>query len=191
MSAWRNIESSEARWTHAACEATIALAGGDVAGALELLSSTIGEIISVEGASSQASRIGFPCAIEAAVALGRVDEAADCWRWSRVVHPDMFRPFLRAQLARGDGLLAAADADNATAEARFGAAIEELRSLGYPYWLAQVQTDLAAVLIDDHRPAEARMLLDETIAVLKDLRAAPALERAENRLADLPVAAPS
>ena len=43
------------------------------------------------------------------------------------------------------------DGDDATAEARFGAAIEELSALGYPYWLARAQTDLAGVLIDDHR----------------------------------------
>ena len=73
----------------------------------------------------------------------------------------------------------------------FVAAIDELSSLGYPYWLARVQTDLAGLLIDDHRAAEATVLLDEAIAVLKDLRAAPALERAEHLLAGLPIAAPS
>ena len=54
-----------------------------------------------------------------------------------------------------------------------------------------MQTDLAGLLIDDHRAAEARVLLDEAIAVLKDLRAVPALERAEDLLAGLPIAAPS
>jgi class 3 adenylate cyclase/tetratricopeptide (TPR) repeat protein len=191
MASWRHSEANEPRWTHAACEATIALAGGDTAGALDLLSDTMGEIISLDGVSSQPSRIGFPVAIEAAVDLGRTGEAADLLAMLASRPPGHVPPFMRAQLARGHGLLAAADADHGTAEARFRAAIEELSALGYPYWLAQVQTDLAGQLVDDHRPAEARMLLDEAIAVLKDLRAAPALERAENMLADLPVAAPS
>ena len=160
-------------------------------GALDLLSATIGEIISAEGASSQASRIGFPCAIEAAVALGRDGEAAELLALLASRPPGHVPPFLRAQLARGEGLLAAAEADNATAEARLVAARDELSALGYPYWLARVQADLASLLIDDHRAAEARVLLDDAIAVLKDLRAVPALERAEDLLAGLPIAAPS
>jgi class 3 adenylate cyclase/tetratricopeptide (TPR) repeat protein len=191
MAPWRNTEANEARWTYAACEATIALAGGDAAVALHLLSDTIGEIISAEGASSQASRIGYPCAIEAAVALGRDGEAAELLALLASRPPGHVPPFLRAQLARGEGLLAAAEADNATAEARLVAAKDELSALGYPYWLARVQAELASLLIDDHRAAEARVLLDDAIAVLKDLRAVPALERAEDLLAGLPIAAPS
>ena len=191
MAALRDSEANEQRWTYAACQAAIALAGSDAAGALDLLSGTMPEIVAVDGVSSQASRIGFPIAIEAAVDLGRAGDAADLLALLANHPPGHVPPFLRAQLARGDGLLATADADPATAEARFRAAIDELGSLGYPYWLAQVQTDLAGLLIDDHRANEARVLLDEAIAVLKDLRAAPALERAENLLAGLPVAARS
>ncbi len=191
MAPWRDTEANEARWTYAACEATIALAGGDAAVALDALSGTIGKIISAEGASSQASRIGFPCALTAALTLGRDDEAAHLLALLADLPPGHVPPFLRAQLARGEGLLAAAETDNVTAEARLVAALDELSSLGYPYWLARVQTDLAGLLIDDHRAAEARVLLDEAIAVLKDLRAVPALERAEDLLAGLPIAAPS
>ncbi len=191
MAAWRHSEAAEPRWTYAACEATIALAGGDAAAALDLLSHTMGEIISIEGASSQASRIGFPVAIEAAVTVGRADEAAELLALLGNRPPGHVPPFLRAQLARGEGLLAAGEPGTATAEARFVAALDELSSLGYPYWVARAQTDLAGLLIDDHRAAEARVHLDEAIAVLRDLRAAPALERAEDMLAGLPIAAPS
>ncbi len=191
MAGWRHSEAAEEHWTYAACEATIALAGGDAAGALDLLAGTMGEIISVEGVSGQASRIGFPVAIEAAVTLGRTEEAAELLALLSSRPPGHVPPFLRAQLARGEGLLAATDADRETAEARFRAAVEELSALGYPYWVAQARTDLAALLIDDHRGAEARVLLDDAIALLKDLRAAPALARAEELLAGLPIAAPS
>ncbi|MGH2887634.1 MAG: ATP-binding protein, partial [Solirubrobacteraceae bacterium] len=191
MASWRHTEANEARWTFAACEATVALSSGDAAAALDLLSDTIGQIISAEGASSQASRIGFPCALAAALALGRTGDAADLLALLSDMPPGYVPPFLRAQLARGEGLLAAADADAATAETRFVAALDELSSLHYPYWVARAQTDLAGLLIDDHRAAEARVLLDEAIAVLKNLRAMPALERAEDLLAGLPIAAPS
>ena len=191
MASLRLSEANETRWTYAACQAGILLAGGDAAGALDLLSGTMDEIVSVDGPSSQASRIGYPVAIDAAFALGHAGEAAGLLALLANRPPGHVPPFLRAQLARGDGLLAAADADNATAEARFRAAIEEFSSLGYPYWLAQVQTDLAGLLIDDHRATEATVLLADAITVLKDLRAAPALERAEHLLAGLPIAAPS
>jgi hypothetical protein len=191
MTSWRHTEANEARWTFAACEATVALASGEAAAALDLLSDTIGQIISAEGASSQASRIGFPCALAAALALGRTDETVNLLALLSNLPPGHVPPFLRAQLARGEGLLAAAEADTPTAEAQFVAALDELRALGYPYWVARAQTDLAGLLIDDHRAAEARVLLDEAIAVLKDLRAMPALERAEDLLAGLPIATPT
>ena len=191
MAAWHRSESNQPRWTYAGCEATIALAAGDPAGALELLSGRIGEIIAIEGPSSQASRISFPCALEAALELGRTDEAGELLSLLAQRPPGHVPPYLRAQVARGAGLLAAAAGDLATAEGQLRAAIERLAALAYPYWLARAQTDLASVLIDDHRAPEARVLLDEAITVLKDLRAAPALERAENLLAGLPIVAPS
>jgi len=190
MASWRHSEANEPRFTYAACQAAIALADGDAADALDLLLDRIHEIVSVEGVSSQASRIGFPVALAAAFALGRTDAAAELLALLANRPPGHVPPFLRAQLARGEALLAAA-ADHPTAEARLRDAVEELSSLGYPYWLAEAQTDLAGLLIDDHRAAEARVLLDEAIAVLRGLRAAPALERAENTLAALPVATPS
>jgi class 3 adenylate cyclase/tetratricopeptide (TPR) repeat protein len=188
MASWRNSEANEPRWTYAACAGAVALAGSDAIGALDLLSGTMGEIISVEGVSSQATRIGFPVAVEAALIVGRLDQAAELLALLAGRPLGHVPPFLRAHLARGDGLLAAARSDRAIAEARFLAAIEDLSSLGYPYWLACARTDLAGVLVDEGRAGEARALLDEAIAVLRDLRAAPALRRAQDLLAGLPIA---
>jgi hypothetical protein len=47
------------------------------------------------------------------------------------------------------------------------------------------------LLINDGRLEEGRREVDEAIAVLRPLRAAPALERAESLLERLPVAAGS
>ena len=189
MAAWRSIESNEARWTYTACEATIALAAGDAAGALDLLSGTIGEIMSVEGVSSQASRIGFPCVIESAFALGRIEDAGGLLALVAGQPLGHVPPFLRSQLARGRGLLAATHGDVATAVEQFAVAIETLGALGYPYWLACAQIDLAGALVADHRPDEARSLLEEAIAALTGLGARPALARGESLLSGLPVAA--
>ncbi len=50
--------------------------------------------------------------------------------------------------------------------------------LGYPYWRAVTETDLAAWLIDQHRHTEATPLLDQATATFEGLRATPALARA-------------
>jgi hypothetical protein len=64
-----------------------------------------------------------------------------------------------------------------------------ISALGYPYWLARARAELGALLIDDGRLDEGRREVDEAIAALRPLRAAPALEQAESLLARLPVAA--
>ncbi len=191
MAAWRRSDANQPRWTYAACEATIALAAGDFATALDLLSGTMREIIEVEGPSSQASRIGFPSALEAALGLGRTGEAADLLSLLADRPPGHIAPYLRAHLDRGAGLLAAAAGDLATAEAQLGLAVERLDLLAYPYWLAAAQTDLAAVLLADRRPDEARAVLEDATRVLKELRALPALGRAEGLLAGVSIPARS
>jgi hypothetical protein len=191
MSAWRSIEANEARWSHAASEAWVALAAGDHPTALELLSGTMSDVIAGEGASNQASRIGFPCALEAAIELGQMDQAAELMALLGDLPPGHVPPFLRAQVARGRGLLALAADDRAAAHGHLIRAVEMLSTLGYPFWLARARTDLGALLIDDGRFEEGRRQVGEAIAVLRPLRAAPALERAESLLARLGVAAGS
>ena len=51
--------------------------------------------------------------------------------------------------------------------------------LGYPYCLAIAQTDLANWLFGQGRPGDAAPLLDDAIASLTPLGAAPALARAQ------------
>jgi hypothetical protein len=149
----------------------------------------IAEVVAGEGPASQASRIGFPCVVEAALELGRFGEAASLLTLLADRPPGHVPPFLRAQVARGRGLLAAAEDDAAGAEAHFAAAIETLAALAYPYWLGRVRTDLATVLIEQGRAEEARLVLDQAVASLRELAAAPALRRAEALLARLPVPA--
>ncbi|HEY5317555.1 MAG TPA: hypothetical protein VIJ20_06210 [Solirubrobacteraceae bacterium] len=54
-----------------------------------------------------------------------------------------------------------------------------MATLGYPYWLARAQLDLAAWLIDRGRGEEAAPVLGEATAALEALGAAPALARAQ------------
>jgi tetratricopeptide (TPR) repeat protein len=190
IASWRESASNERRWTHAAAEATVAVAGGDFASALELLLPTLAEIIKIEGPCSEASRIGFPPAITAAVSLGRLGDAANLLSLL-AERPGHVPPYLRAHLARGHGLVAAARGEVETAESHLGAAIATLASLGFPYWLAVVQTDLSGVLISEGRAAVARPLVDEAVVTLRRLNASPALQRAEDLATGLPILASS
>jgi tetratricopeptide (TPR) repeat protein len=187
--AWRESDNAQLRFTYAACEATITLARGEFATALDLLRGTIGEIAGVDGPSSQATRIGFPSAVEAALALGRLAEVSDLLSPLAARPVGHIPPYIRAQLARGQGRLAAAKGDAGSAEAQLRTAADEFRALGYPYWLSCVQIDLAGVLIEDKRRSEAHQLLDEATRVFKQLGASPALERAEALPDELPTTA--
>jgi hypothetical protein len=187
IDAWQHSESNQLRWTHAACQATIALAGGDAGSAFELLSGRLGEIVADEGPASQACRIGFPSVVEAALELGRTEDATKLLALLAERRPGHVPPFLRAQLTRGRGLLAAAEGDSAEARTHLRGAIDAFVALGYPYWLARVQSELAGVLISDDRVAEARPLVEEAISALTRLGAAPALARAQSLASGLPL----
>ncbi len=93
--------------------------------------------------------------------------------------PGLVSPFMRAQVARGRGTLALARGEDDAVEPLLTEAMERFTELGYPYWLARTQSDLAAWLIAHGRASEAEPLLDEATATLERLGAAPALERAQ------------
>ena len=183
MAAWSASQNNQLRWLYDACRATIAVAAGEFADALGLVAGAIEEIVRTDGPSSQASRIGFPAAIRAALSLGRLADAEDLLSLMAERPPGQVPPYLRAQLSRGHGLLAAARGEVAAAESHFGAAIAGFGMLAFPYWLATAQTDLADLLVREERVAEARALLAEAPAVFGRLGAAPALQRAEAVLA--------
>jgi class 3 adenylate cyclase/predicted ATPase len=177
--AWRASQNNQLRWFYATCHATIAVAAGEFADAVDLVAGGIEEIVQTDGPSSQASRIGFPAAIDAALALGRLDDVDHLLSLLSERPAGQVPPYLRAQLARGHGLLASARDDRAAAESQFGAAIEGFRSLGFPYWLASAQTDLADLLVHDKRTDEARSLVEEALGAFSRLGARSAVQRAE------------
>ena len=184
MVAWGASQNNQLRWLYAACEATVAVAAGEFAAALEVVDAAIEEIVQADGPSSQANRIAFPAAIGAAVSLGRLGDAESLLSLLAERPPGHIPPYLRAQVSRGYGLVASARGEVGAAESNFAAAIEAFGSLGCPYWRAVAQTDLADALVSDARPAEATPLLNEAQTVFIRLGAAPALERAEALLAD-------
>ena len=182
---------NQLRWMCAACQAIIHLVLGNSEDALAILSSTIREVVAIEGPANQANRLAFPAGIEAAVRLSQLDEADDLLSLITSRPAGHVPPYLRAQLDRGRGLVAAARGDYALAKDEFEQSIKRLESLDYPYWVARVQLDLAAVLIEDGRAAQASQAIDDAMTGLQPLRAVPAIRHAEAMRAKLEVNAPT
>ncbi len=130
------------------------------------------------GTADENVRGAWPIALDAALAAGRLDEAAELVAFLEGRSPGHVPPHMRAQLARSRGLLAAARGEPDAVEADLVAAVEGFRALGHVYWLARAETDLAGWLIERGRAADAKPLLDDAIEILDGLAAAPALARA-------------
>ena len=158
---------------------TLDLAEGSAAHALEGALRMLGQAIATLGAANESVRTVWPDALEAALELGRLEDARALLALLADQPPGHVPPYLRAQLLRGRALTAAAEGGDGDIEADLSAAIDGMRSLGYPYWLARAQTDLAAWLIDQSRGGEAVPLLDAATAALESLGAARALARAK------------
>jgi hypothetical protein len=78
-------------------------------------------------------------------------------------------PYLCAHLARTGGLVHALAHRDETVERDLRAALDNFRELGYPYWIAIAQTDLAAWLERHGRAEEAATLRGDATAALTEL----------------------
>jgi hypothetical protein len=80
-------------------------------------------------------------------------------------------------------------------ESHLQSAVSEFRGLGYRYWEAVTQLDLARCLIGLGRSADAAALLDDAVPALESLSAAPAVAVARElrgtRAEELALARPS
>jgi class 3 adenylate cyclase/tetratricopeptide (TPR) repeat protein len=179
MSAWERGDDDELRAIHTSVAIRVHLAEGRAEEALERGNGMLAQAIETLGASHDAVRNAWPDTLEAALELGRTDTAGELLALLSDQPPGHIPPYLRAQLARGRALTAAAQGRHDDVEADLAAALDGFRSLGYPYWLARVQTDLAAWLIEQQRSSDAAPLLSEATATFGSLGAAPALARAQ------------
>jgi hypothetical protein len=116
-------------------------------------------------------------ALEAALAANRLDDATRLLALIGDAPKGHVPPYLRAQHTRYRALLAAANDDHDTVEADLRSAINVLTDLGYPYWRARTQADLATWLTTQNRPDEAQPLLTQAVDTFAALKAQPDLER--------------
>ncbi len=176
---WQGAEDPELRSVYDAAVVTTRLGEGRLAEALEHGLRTLGPAIDAMGPADTGVRDFWPDTLQAALTLGRLDDARRVIGLLADLPPGHVPPYLRAQLTRGRALLAAAEGERETVEQDLRAAVDALAQLGYPYWLAVGRTDLAAWLIEQQRAAEAAPLLEQAIEALTPLRADPAIARAQ------------
>ena len=165
------------RTIHAAFTAFLEMLGGRFGEAFEVAAEATHLTLAGLGVRTEPFRLAWPTAVEAGLAAGRLDDVESLINVVATRPIGTVPPYLRAQLARFNAMLAAARGDTSTVEADFATAVRILAELGYPYWQAVVQTDLARWLLEHGRSGEASSLLDEAAAVADRLRAAPQQSR--------------
>jgi class 3 adenylate cyclase/tetratricopeptide (TPR) repeat protein len=183
MSSLEHTDDVEGRLYFIELGGLIALGEGDFDQALGLLANTARDGVEIQGPSSEGTRVAWPDAVGAALALDRLDEAQELVDLLADLPRGLVPPLLRAELSRAQALLACARDVRDGVEVDLRAAIDGLAALDYPYWRARAETDLAAWLIDNGRSDEAAPLLDDAVASLHELGAEPALARARGLIA--------
>ncbi len=178
IAAWRDSGNDEVRAAHTAAEISVLLVEGRAEDALKQGSQMLADVISVLGVSADAVRQAWPDTLQAAIHSGRFEQAHLILGFLAGRPLSDMPPYLAAQFLRGRALTAAAEDQHHAVESDFRASIDRLRELGYRYWLAVAQTDLASWLRGRGRLQEAASPLEEAIETLHAITARPALARA-------------
>jgi hypothetical protein len=182
IAAWEHAEAAELRAVHTAATICVTFAQGGAYEALEQGWSMLPEAIDSFGVAHDAVRQAWPDTLQAAIQSGRLEGAHAVLSLLTTRPNNDIPPYLVAHLLRGQGLTAAAEARHGAVEGDLRASIDGFRALGYRYWLAVAQTDLAAWLRSRGRHREAATPLDESIKALQAIGAGPALARAQTEL---------
>ncbi len=124
--------------------------------------------------SYQTTKQGLVHALEAALALGETERAAELLATLDAIPGGLMPPYLAAQAHRFRARLAGADV---AAEAGYAAAEAGFRQLGMVFWLAVDLLEHGEWLLGAGRAGEAEPLLDEAGEIFERLGALPWLER--------------
>jgi hypothetical protein len=155
---------------YASIEAWVALAEENYTLTLEAATQAVDVALSggIEVAH-EAVRIAVPAAADAALALGDLDTADRLLDALSVRPPGEVPPFLRLQLRRGAALVASARGYRDNGEQALTDVLVGSRELGYPYWTARAELDLADWLAAEGRVAEAARLAGTAVTTFDQL----------------------
>jgi tetratricopeptide (TPR) repeat protein len=191
MSVLRISDNKEVNWFLDLAEAVVACCEERFADALAITAPMVRDAVASQGMVSDAVRVGWPLAVEAASAAGQWDEAEQLISLVGDAPIGHVPPFLRSQLARYRAGLTAQRGDGEGVGESFRRAVEIVRALDYPYWLASTEADYARWLASQGKRDEAEALFVRASAVLRDLGAQRAVDSIEADLSTITVDASS
>ena len=164
-------------------QATVAFHGGALGDALTFASDATELIHAGAGTLNEVFRQAWPVALEAATALGRPDRVERLLAFVSTDPTVTVPPYLRAQRLHYQALLdAGSGGERTTSNETLRTAIAMLGELGYPYWLAHAQLDLATGS-SAIAAAEAVAVLDMALAAGQRLGAQPLVDDATRLVA--------
>jgi class 3 adenylate cyclase/tetratricopeptide (TPR) repeat protein len=130
------------------------------------------------GIGHEAIKDAFVEAVEAAISLGKVEEAEKILSLAAAIPPGRQSPYLDAQSRRLRARISSLQGDTDLVEPAYKSAIGMFRELETPFWLAVALLESAEWLVRQGRD-DAKPLLDEAREGFERLRAAPWLDRVE------------
>ncbi len=179
--AWVSSDDIQKRSTYLSTEAMVLLSEGDSRHALESARRAIDEAMSGGiGLANEVIRLAFPVAVEAAIDLSELEEADQLAELVAVRPPGEVPPYLRAQVTRSKALAAAARGEDELVAEKLASVEAIFRDLGYGYWRARTQLDLAEWFAGRQRLEESATLATEAAATFAAVGAAPMLVRARS-----------
>jgi tetratricopeptide (TPR) repeat protein len=131
------------------------------------------------GIGHEAIKDAFVEGIEAAISLGRFDEAEAILAIAAAIPPGRQSPFLDAQSRRLRARISSLQGDAGLVEPAYKSAIGMFRELETPFWLAVALLDAAEWLVSEGRTTDAKPFLDEAREGFERLRATPWLDRVD------------
>jgi len=133
------------------------------------------------GQTAGLATVGLPLTVaaETALELGRLDRTEELLRIAETAPPGDIPDFLRGQVVRLRGRVAARAGRFDEAEASFKAALGLFRRIEQPFWVAVTALQLAQVTSATGRDSEAGAMFDEALGIFVQLRAEPWLQRLE------------
>jgi tetratricopeptide (TPR) repeat protein len=136
------------------------------------------------GIGHEAMKDSFVEGVEAALDLGRFEEAEDLLGIVASIPPGRQSPYLDAQSRRLRAKVADLRGDHMQVEAGFKRAAGMLRELETPFWMAVTLFEHGEWLTRQERDEDAKPLLDEAREIFERLEAAPWLGRVDAIAAD-------
>jgi class 3 adenylate cyclase/tetratricopeptide (TPR) repeat protein len=171
-------DDMQERSTAAAGAAIIARAEGRLEDALRDAERAL-EARSELGIGHEAMKDAFVEGVEAAISLGRFDEAEAILSIAAAIPPGRQSPYLDAQSRRLRAQISHLRGGAEPVEPEYKRAVGMFRELETPFWLAVALLEFAEWLVDEGRTDDAKPLLDEARELFDSLRAEPWRERVD------------